>query len=275
MIGTVLYPEIPIPKRIWQIFCPLVKTEFLRESSLHANEWISMSPGYTYTLVGTPEAEIFLAEHFSDRPDIVATYHALSNYGSRSDMLRYLLLYVYGGIYSDIDTRPVIPPDTWLPADRRRDVNLIVALENDEAVDPNPKDFVYPVQFCQWTVAAAPNHTIFQRMINRMLTSLQDLADRQHTTLDKVKFSDFDVVNTTGPVAWTEVMLGLLKDMNPKFDSYGDLVNTKTTKYFGDVAVLPLSGFRGEWYDEWGLSWDKGRRPLVRHFFAGGWKKDG
>ncbi|KAK4455089.1 nucleotide-diphospho-sugar transferase [Podospora aff. communis PSN243] len=266
--------EIAIPKSIWQIFYPPRGTTIIKEGYLHSNDWIEMAPGYTYTLVGTLEAETFLAEHFSHRPEIAATYHALNNFGSRSDFLRYLILYVYGGIYSDIDTKPIVPLNAWLPPQRRRDVHLLVALEHDEVVDSQPEDFVYPVQFCQWTIAAAPNHTVFARMIDRMLVSLHDVAKRQGTPLDRAKFRDFDVVNTTGPVAWTEVVLGVLQDMNEGFDSYGDLVNTKTTRYFGDVAVLPLSGFRAEWYDEWGLSWEKERRPLVRHFFKGGWKKE-
>jgi len=194
--------EIPIPKRIWQVFFPPPSTTIIEDGFMHANKWIEMAPGYTYTLVGSTEAEAFLAAHFADRPEIASTCHALKNPALKSDVLRYLLLYIHGGIYSDVDTKPLVRLDAWVPAQKRREVRLLLALEYDEAEEPNPSDFVYPVQFCQWTIAAAPNHTVFARMVDRMLAGLQDVADRQSTTLDKAYLSDFDVVNTTGPVAY-------------------------------------------------------------------------
>jgi len=71
--------EIPIPKLIWQIFFPPPGTPVLDHDLVHSSEWIEMAPGYTYTLVGTSEADRFIALNFHDRPEIAATYHALKN----------------------------------------------------------------------------------------------------------------------------------------------------------------------------------------------------
>ncbi|KAK0639203.1 nucleotide-diphospho-sugar transferase [Cercophora newfieldiana] len=252
---------------------------------MHSNTWIEMAPGYTYTLVGNLEAESFLAAHFSGRPEIAAAYHSLTNMGSKSDFLRYLLLYIRGGIYSDVDTKPIVRPDAWLPPQRRRDVRLLIAVEHDEPIDGQPEDFVYPVQFCQWTIAAAPHHPVFAKMIDRMLMGLRDVADRDRalrgsnkalTDFDSIfahgdgAFTDFDVINTTGPVAWTEVVFGHLQGVDGSIKRHQDIWNMHEPAYYGDIAVLPLHGFRAERLDDWGL-WRR-KYALVRHFFKGSWK---
>ncbi|KAK3387761.1 nucleotide-diphospho-sugar transferase [Podospora didyma] len=265
--------DIAIPRLIWQIFFAPPGIETIEKDAIYSSEWVTMAPGYTYTMLGTSEADAFVAANFGDKPDIAATYHALSNPGLKSDFLRYLLLYTRGGTYSDTDTKPVVPLERWLPQDKRRDAKLLVAIEYDEAQDPHPADFKYPVQFCQWTIAAAPKHIVFERMVQRAMTGLHDIASAQGTTLDKADIKDFDVLNTTGPVAWTEVVFETLQEYDETIRTYDDLARFKSPRYFSDIVVLPLSAFRADYLDDWGYSWRKGRTALVRHYFKGGWRK--
>jgi alpha 1,6-mannosyltransferase len=265
--------EIPIPKFIWQIFFPPPGTAVFERDFVHADDWIELSPGYTYTLVGARGADAFIADNFENRPEIARAYHALTNPALKSDFLRYLLLYVHGGVYSDVDTKPVVRLDNWIPPERRRHVKFLVAVEYDEALDPHPADFTYKVQFCQWTIAAAPGHAVFARMIDRVLEGLRDVAALQGTTLDKAEITNYDVLNTTGPVAWTEVVFQLLQEMDPNVKNYDDVALIREPWYLGDTVVMPLETFRADYLDDWGLSWRKGRKALVRHFFKGGWKK--
>jgi alpha 1,6-mannosyltransferase len=71
--------EIPIPKLIWQIFFPPPGTPVLDHDLIHSDEWIAMGAGYTYTLVGTSEADRFIAKNFEHRPEISEAYHSLTN----------------------------------------------------------------------------------------------------------------------------------------------------------------------------------------------------
>jgi alpha 1,6-mannosyltransferase len=192
----------------------------------------------------------------------------------KSDFLRYLLLYIRGGVYADVDTKPIIRLDDWIPPERRREVKLLVAIEYDESIDPHPADFTYPVQFCQWTIAAAPGHPVFARMIDRVLRGLGDVARMQGTTLEKANITDYNVLNTTGPVAWTEVVFSVLQETSPdSIKTFGDVAGITEAQYHRDIVVMPLETFRADYLDDWGISLRQGRKALVRHFFKGGWKK--
>jgi alpha 1,6-mannosyltransferase len=46
------------------------------------------------TLVGEEGADHFVDTNFADHPVIIETYHNITNVGQKSDLLRYLLLYI-------------------------------------------------------------------------------------------------------------------------------------------------------------------------------------
>lgn len=83
-----------------------------------------------------------------------------------------------------------------------------------------------------------------------MLTSLQDVAGRQATTVDKAEFSNFGVMNTTGPVAWTEVVFQLLQETDGNLKGYKDVARIKEPRYFGGIAILLLVSFRAAYLDD-------------------------
>jgi alpha 1,6-mannosyltransferase len=267
--------DISIPRHIWQIFFPPKGTSVLDKSFLYSDDWISMAPGYTYTLVGDAEAAAIIDQHFADRPEIAATYNALRNPALKSDFLRYLILLAKGGTYSDVDTKPLVPLDDWiLDTEHRAAARLVVAVEYDEAQHA-VQGFTYPVQFCQWTIAAAPDHAVLARMVDRALAGLRDVAANQSTALDGAAFSDFDVLNTTGPIAWTEVVFRALREADPSIESYADLAGIRSPRYYGDIVVLPLESFKADFLDDWGWTWlPRVHRGLVRHFFKGAWRSE-
>ena len=265
--------EVAIPRHIWQIFFAPPDARTIDKNDVYSSQWVSMAPGYTYTLVSDLAAAAFIDDHFKSRPEIAATYHALKNPALKSDFTRYLLLFAKGGTYSDFDTKPVVPLEEWLEPDKRRDTRLLIAPEYDESIDPHPKDFVHPVQFCQWTIAAAPGHPILERMINRTIASLNWVAAQQGKTLENAEISDFNVLNSTGPVAWTEVVFEWLKEVDPTIKDYTDFFQIDDPRYLRDVAILPLATFRADWLDDYHISWRKNRKSLVRHYFKGAWRQ--
>ena len=54
-------------------------------------------------MVGQELADAFVDYNFADDPIVVETYHNTTNVGQESDLLRYLILYIEGGIYTDTD----------------------------------------------------------------------------------------------------------------------------------------------------------------------------
>ncbi|KAK4108419.1 glycosyltransferase family 32 protein, partial [Canariomyces notabilis] len=232
-----------IPRQIWQIFFSPPHAEDLDKRALFASEWISMTPGYAYSLLNTLEADQFINTTFTSRPEIAQTYHALKNPGAKSDFLRYLLLLTHGGIYTDLDTQPLVGPEDWLPEHKRRDAAIIIGLESDSSRDHGPGFPDYPVQFCQWTIAAAPNHPILHRMVNRTIEALKHLAQEQRTTLDQVRLGDEDVLQLSGPRAWSEVVLAGIKELDATVTGLSDLQGMDEPRYYRDIAVMPVLSF--------------------------------
>lgn len=225
-------------------------------------------------LVSDEGADAFLQRHFASDPDIIETYRSLANVGMKSDFLRYLLLSVSGGVYTDTDTEALQPIDSWVPEEMRPDVRLVVGIEFDRRGGHGWADISHSVQFCQWTIAAAPGHPVFEAMIRRVQHSVKTLSTRHGgRRLGEFALSSFDVMNSTGPAAWTDVVFEQLGRNNVSPVTADDLsFMTQPTRY-GDILVVPIDGFgMGQAHSD---STDDGTIPeaaLARHLFRGTWR---
>jgi hypothetical protein len=97
----------PIPKKILQIalgssYRARLRLDVLKGTLLQINQ------GYEYVLMDDEGAQKFLLEHF---PIYISLYTSLTRVQYKSDLLRYLYLYTFGGYYVDIDTLPVLSLD--------------------------------------------------------------------------------------------------------------------------------------------------------------------
>ncbi|KAF9505826.1 glycosyltransferase family 32 protein [Hydnum rufescens UP504] len=103
-------------------------------------------------------------------------------------MIRYLLLLTNGGVYSDVDTRPIMHMsqwatgvENWTPAlGPRYPVRMIVGIEGDLHIWRNWESFFQsiglikcgrhrPLQFTQWTIAAQASHPILIDTVRRIV----------------------------------------------------------------------------------------------------------
>lgn len=65
--------------------------------------WIQMNPNLNYTLL-TNEKILKLIKHDNEFPLLYDAYNKIKPFAYKSDMIRYYIMYKYGGVYSDIDT---------------------------------------------------------------------------------------------------------------------------------------------------------------------------
>ncbi|ORY68345.1 alpha-1,6-mannosyltransferase Och1 [Pseudomassariella vexata] len=274
-------PDPLIPRKIWQIFFTErsstgALTDIDTEKLSDTASWLAKNPDYTYTLVGSNGGDDFVRRHFADNWPILRTYRALKNPGLKSDLLRYLILSVAGGTYTDTDTEAYRPIDEWVPAQYRNRTRVVVGIEFDRLDGPFWADIPHDLQFCQWTIAAAPGHPLFSSMANRAVEALHELVRVHNTTLPRLKASSIEVMNSTGPAAWTDAVFEQLKLADPV--GLTDLKNlsgiTEPTLY-GDILVLPIDGFgMGQPHS---MSTNDGSIPeqaLMRHHFRGSWRDD-
>lgn len=272
-----------IPPKIWQILLPkkikkpedakiLTDPKVLQDTP----SWLVLNPDHKYTLMSAKGGEEFVYKHFSDQPKLLDTYNKLPNVGMKSDLLRYLILSVEGGVYTDTDTVCLKPIDKWIaPGIEREKVKVIVGIEFDRRDGGGWVDISHWVQFCQWTIAAAPGHPLFMKMAERVMFSANLLAETHQVPLEKVAPTSFEVMNSTGPAAWTDVVFEQLQLHNKSMTDTKDLSFMDGPKLYGDILVLPIDGFgMGQKHSK---STHDGSIPedaYVKHLFRGSWRGD-
>lgn len=220
------------------------------QSLFDTKSWLAMNPGYQYSLLGAKSADDFVNRHFSDDPSILAVYHTLRNPGMKTDFLRYLVMLAEGGVYSDLDTWALQPVDDWVPEYLRGSVRAVVGIEFDQLDGERPPGFgdepsymTHEVQFCQWTLAAVPGHPIYRTMVDETLRAVRRLAAAKETTVSNLRPSGYEVIITTGPAAWTDVVFRHLQKADPNLMSLWQFSNMTQPRLIGDVLVLTIDGF--------------------------------
>ncbi|KAI0021681.1 alpha-1,6-mannosyltransferase Och1 [Xylariomycetidae sp. FL0641] len=268
----------PIPSAIWQIFLPPTRHSdpFRIDPGVlsDTSSWLAMNPDYTYTLVGEEGANQFVENHFGDNEELLRIYRALTNPGLKSDLLRYLMLSEVGGTYTDIDTIALKPIDDWVPDALRPLVRVIVGIEYDKLdSELGWVDIPHVLQFCQWTIAAAPGHPLFSAMVDRALASLRELASKYDTTIGELQLTSFETMNSTGPAAWTDVVFRQLQLEDRNLLHLADLSGLPRPRLYGDILVMPIDSFgMGQPHSH---STNDGSIPdtaLLQHNFRGSWR---
>lgn len=131
--------------------------------------------------------EVLVAQTFAQIPEIIRDFLALQDPVLRADILRYLILYAHGGIYTDVDTVCLKPFSTWIPAAFKNKTNVIVGIKGDSLGGPIIEGFTHHVGIGQWTVAAKPGHFMLERVIERVLSRLRMLAEKQNSTISDLQ----------------------------------------------------------------------------------------
>lgn len=269
----------PIPLHIWQIWFKQNGTasRYVAHPELrNTATWIGMNPDHEYALAGRKWGDDFVREHFAEDRELVRTYLSLENHGLKSDLLRYLLLYTKGGVYTDIDTVALRPIERWVPQELQDAARVVVGIEFDQRDGAQWRDIPHELQFCQWTIAAAPGHAVFRAMVNRALASLREIADAQSLPVDKLGvLTNFETLNTTGPAAWTDVVFDWIRRTDPAITSLRNFSRLQEPRLYGDILVLPIDSF-GMGQVHSGATND-GSIPdaaLLKHLFSGSWRHE-
>src|SRR4051794_29501684 len=98
-------PKITIPKIIMQTWKNEVVPDKWKISpaSLH-----QQMPSWKYVLMTDQDNEQFVRKHF---PEFLPSYKAFPYNIQRADAIRYMWLYINGGLYIDLDTKVIHPLD--------------------------------------------------------------------------------------------------------------------------------------------------------------------
>lgn len=257
---------IGIPQKFWYKLGP----KGLSDDSLeHINTCLEKNPTYRREFLTDTSGDHYVREYFSHRRDIVDVFHALTVPILKADLLRYMILYAEGGVWSDLDVScEDVAISQWIPKEYKNATGLVVGLEFDM---PWENDNFLHTQFASWTIMAKPGVQHLWQVIEDILMDLQKAAKEHEVPVKDLTLEMLpDVVDLTGPKRMTR---SIVKSMEMTLDDTVDDRNISgllTPKLVGDVLILPGNSFAAS---QNGYPEDQGP-PFVAHHYAGSWKND-
>ena len=226
-------------------------------------------------MVRDDRAKAFFTQHFKDNQTQARQFIELENPGMKSDLRRYLILSTKGGVYSDIDTVNLMPISQWVPERYRKATRVVIGVEFDRLDSSNWNDVHPDLQFCQWTIAATPGHPLLNYMAQRVIATLEMLAEERQKEFSELNFSSSDIMQLTGPAAWTDVVFWQLQRYEPDLKSLRNLSGIIEPKLVGDILILPIDGFgMGQPHSNSTANGSIPENALVQHKFRGSWRHE-
>ncbi|KAI9371066.1 hypothetical protein BJX61DRAFT_48852 [Aspergillus egyptiacus] len=211
--------------RIWQIRLGS-DTESVQRGS-DSLKFEEANKEWEYTLVADDQANHFITTVLATIPELKTLYNSYPYHVIRSDLLRYLLLWYYGGYYADMDVYPAksinsCPSLKPLHNDLdtgNANISLVVGVEIDEphASAQLMRDWhwIRTYGLIQYTIYAPQRFSpLLREVIVRVLSHT-----RQHNkySLPVIgpRYKEETILEVTGPGVFTDAILDALSDALP------------------------------------------------------------
>lgn len=146
MSSFITTPHQQIPRIIWQTAKSTPHTSALPL----IDTWKNNNPGYHYAFVDDVACDRFIKHNFTR--EFYEMYSSLPVGVMKADVWRVAVVYVYGGVYADIDCECMVPINTWIS-----NHSLVVAVETGAGALAN------------FTFAAKPKHPALLSVLNRFM----------------------------------------------------------------------------------------------------------
>lgn len=122
---------------------------------------LNKNPEFDYYLYSDEECHMFIQHNFE--PDVLAAFNSLRPGAYKSDLWRYCVLYVKGGVYMDIKMKPLIPLRKFIEAQP-----YVFVKDFELNIQPRANE-------CMWNgfMIAPPGFPIFKYCIEEIVKSCQ------------------------------------------------------------------------------------------------------
>lgn len=134
------------------------------------------NPGWEYRFYDDPAARDFILRVWG--PKMLAVYESIDPvyYAARSDLLRYLITYVEGGVYLDIKStalRPldqvIRPDDVFILSQWPRGPNRSSDAYGDDFTGPVELAHIPGSEYVQWFIVTAPGHPFLAAVLKEVV----------------------------------------------------------------------------------------------------------
>lgn len=255
-------PTAWIPETLWYKVGPKGLNDQLRG---YTDSCITANPTFKPDFLTDDSGDQFVKDNFADRPDILDAFLNISIPIIKADLLRYLVLYQFGGIWNDLDVSCHAPISEWVPNEYKVNASIVVGMEFD--VD------IWIRQFATWTIMAKPNSTHMLAVVEDCLEGLHDKAKELNIELQDLRPHMIgDIVDVSGPRRLTRGIQKSLSEQLGHEIGNEDIAHILEPKLIGDVLVLPDYAFADTMNQQYGDK--KIGKILVTHHYAGSWKNE-
>jgi mannosyltransferase OCH1-like enzyme len=257
-----------IPRKLWYKLGPHGMNDEIRGWT---DTCIQNNPGYHVEFMTDESSDEYVKKAFAWRPDIVENYLGLTVPIFKADILRYLLLFDQGGIWSDLDiTCQGVPMDEWLPEQYRETADLVVGWEFDYGW---PGKFIR--QFTSWTIMAKKGSPHMMQVIDDIFETLHEKLEENNVSVENATLNMIgDVVDFSGPRRLTYAVYRSLSRQLDRTIAEEDLARILQPKLLGSVLVMPGHSFAASANNYSPEEAAQLPPQLVEHHYAGTWKND-
>lgn len=242
-----------------------------------ARTWTAKNPGHRYEVLTDQNDLAYVETHFGpsglNRPDIVYTYRSLTAKIIKADLLRYLVMYVEGGVYTDIDVEALKPVERFVP-DRydEKNLDMVIGVEIDQPDFRNHTILGKKCKsFCQWTFMCKPRLRVMMRLIDNILRWLNTVSRIQGKPISEIELDFDEVISGTGPSAFTQAILEEMTIRSGQSIDWNCFHNLGESKLVEGILVLTVEAFAaGQGHSDSGNH--NAKTALVKHHYhASGW----
>jgi len=186
-----------IPKNIFQTH---KSSSYLKQKPKLLNamkSWAKFKGEFRYCFFDNAKCDEFMNQYFDEKVNMA--YSILPMGVMKADLWRYCVIYIYGGIYADVDTICKVNPNIFI---------------NNALLNVSPE--IGTNFFCQWSFSAPANSPILKTIIDLSV-------DRILTTPIK---GEHIIHFLTGPACFTDGIIRFLKENNlPTFVDVNNYIN--------------------------------------------------
>jgi mannosyltransferase OCH1-like enzyme len=264
------------PQKVWQTW----KTDAAGldpKDAVRVRTWTMKNPKHRYELLTDDNALSYVQHHYGpygiNRPDIVHVFETLNAKIIKADLLRYLVMYIEGGVYADIDVECLKPIEHFIPNRYdEKDIDMVIGIETDM---PDFKD--HPVlgqksqSFCQWTFMGKARLPVMMRLIENIMAWLNGVSKKQNKPISQIELDFDEVLIGTGPSAFTSAVLAEMSAKTGNSVTWDQFSGMLDSKVVAGVLVLPSESFAAGTGHSASGNHD-GKSALIKHHFhASSW----
>ncbi|KAI8836316.1 nucleotide-diphospho-sugar transferase [Chytridium lagenaria] len=219
--------------------------------------WKAKNPDFQYMLWTDEQCESFVKKEF---PDVYPQFSRLPKIVHKVDFFRYMVLFKYGGVYTDADTICLRAVDTW--NNNMASVQAIIGIEQDASGGWEWwKVIARQLQFTQWTIAAAPGFEVLGTVISMVNQTIANATNEE--------LAGANVLNLTGPGPFTDAVYKYLEKRSRKWQEFQSMT---TATLVDGLYILPITGFSPENKGMFAKGINH-HDACVQHLFLGSWRE--